>query len=634
MAKGAVCKTVSCGFNSHPRLHFLPNSLYFNHLQNTIFCRFFQNCDTFCDTMSQSDRGETMELAVRNLVTRGKNFYFRYRLPSPFNASDIRISLKTTDLKKAVLTCRLAAEKVTALINTGAFSMITLEEMRKRIAAYIKNELEKSERYIAVQGRICPSTREYYQHSLTTHEKYCRNALFNNDLDDVMAIPNAKEMLKDLNPSEEDIALMGREFLKARLYFSHVMNEVLAGKRLDAGFTEEDYREILSGKYRSESEIKEAEKVYTLRELTEKFLNEKLKTVSISIRNEYQWCMNLLLEIFSPEINIRHITHDNLLDLRDNILKKYPLNVFQKKEFRGMPAQEIVKRYKGQPLSTATVNEKLIKIGSFFRWCHLHRNIDMNPAVGLTLKDSRKENTLKIPYSVEGLNSLFTHLRSDNLCKWRPYKFWIPIIALYSGARQTEICQLYTDDIINIKGILCFKITNDKEKKARVKTASGKRLLPIHPILLQLGFLSYVTDRMKAISRIKGMSNIILWDGLVSNEKQGWGYTFEKFFSRFNEKIRDDKRTTFHSLRHNFANNLKQNGVSEIMLHELMGHSNKDISTGRYALDYAVENKLAAILKQSHGINLFEIFSMTPLSDDAVKEQMKAFPEKQGTIIL
>ena len=22
MAKGAVCKTVSCGFNSHPRLHF------------------------------------------------------------------------------------------------------------------------------------------------------------------------------------------------------------------------------------------------------------------------------------------------------------------------------------------------------------------------------------------------------------------------------------------------------------------------------------------------------------------------------------------------------------------------------------------------------------------------------------
>ncbi|NCB52612.1 MAG: hypothetical protein EOM54_12150, partial [Clostridia bacterium] len=83
-----------------------------------------------------------MELAVRNLVTRGKNFYFRYRLPSPFNASDIRISLKTTDLKKAVLTCRLAAEKVTSLINTGAFSMIALDEMRKRIAAYIKNELE------------------------------------------------------------------------------------------------------------------------------------------------------------------------------------------------------------------------------------------------------------------------------------------------------------------------------------------------------------------------------------------------------------------------------------------------------------------------------------------------------------
>ena len=450
-----------------------------------------------------------------------------------------------------------------------------------------------------------------------------------------MVVPNAKEMLNDLNPSEEDIALMGREYLKARVYFSHVMNKVLDGKRLDAGFTEEDFRKILSGEYPSEPEVKEPEKVHTLKELTDRFLEEKLPSATFSIKNEYQWCMNLLLEIFSPEINIRNITHDNLLDLRDSVLKKYPLNVFQKKEFKGMPTREIVKHYKGKTLSIATINEKLIKIGSFFKWCHLHRKIELNPAVVLTLKDNRKENTLRIPYSVEGLNIIFTHLRSDKLRKWRPYKFWIPIIALYSGARQTEICQLYTDDIINIKGILCFRITNEEEKLSRIKTVSGKRLVPIHPILLQLGFLSYVTDRMKVVSKIrkKGMNNL-LWDGLTYNKKkQGWGYTFEKFFSRFNKKIREDKRTTFHSLRHNFANNLKQNGISEAMLHELMGHSNKDISTGRYSLDYSVENKLAAILKLNHGINLFEIFSMTPLSNDAVTEQMKAFPEAQGTVI-
>ena len=38
MAKGAVCKTVSCGFNSHPRLHFLPQN------PNLLFWLIFHFC--------------------------------------------------------------------------------------------------------------------------------------------------------------------------------------------------------------------------------------------------------------------------------------------------------------------------------------------------------------------------------------------------------------------------------------------------------------------------------------------------------------------------------------------------------------------------------------------------------------
>ena len=49
-----------------------------------------------------------MEIAVKNLVKRGNTYYFRSRLPDYYG--EIKISLKTSDLKKAVNACKLATE--------------------------------------------------------------------------------------------------------------------------------------------------------------------------------------------------------------------------------------------------------------------------------------------------------------------------------------------------------------------------------------------------------------------------------------------------------------------------------------------------------------------------------------------
>ena len=74
------------------------------------------------------------------------------------------------------------------------------------------NELEKSEQFIAVHEQICLGKWENHPHSLSVHEKYRKDALFNNELDNVLMIPNAQEM--DLNSSDENVVTMGREFLK------------------------------------------------------------------------------------------------------------------------------------------------------------------------------------------------------------------------------------------------------------------------------------------------------------------------------------------------------------------------------------------------------------------------------------
>lgn len=74
-----------------------------------------------------------MEVSVTNLAVRNGKFVFRYRLPSiflPEKNREIRISLRTKDLKKALICCKLASEKMKTLIETGDFMSIPLQDTR------------------------------------------------------------------------------------------------------------------------------------------------------------------------------------------------------------------------------------------------------------------------------------------------------------------------------------------------------------------------------------------------------------------------------------------------------------------------------------------------------------------------
>lgn len=71
-----------------------------------------------------------------------------------------------------------------------------------------------------------------------------------------------------------------------------------------------------------------------------------------------------------------------------------------------------------------------------------------------------------------------------------PERYWIPLVGLYSGMRQGEICQLYVDDIQQYDDIWCFNVNDSGDK--RVKNLASKRIVPVHPNLIKIGFLDYV----------------------------------------------------------------------------------------------------------------------------------------------
>jgi hypothetical protein len=73
----------------------------------------------------------------------------------------------------------------------------------------------------------------------------------------------------------------------------------------------------------------------------------------------------------------------------------------------------------------------------------------------------------------------------------REAAFWLPLLGLFTGARLGEIAPLSaadvkTDELTNIHSIV---ITEDLEKGRRLKTSGSRRVVPVHPELIRIGFI-------------------------------------------------------------------------------------------------------------------------------------------------
>ncbi|TOF43780.1 site-specific integrase, partial [Vibrio parahaemolyticus] len=124
-----------------------------------------------------------------------------------------------------------------------------------------------------------------------------------------------------------------------------------------------------------------------------------------------------------------------------------------------------------------------------------------------------------------------------------------------------ELCQLYKEDIKNIDGIVCISINRNTTDK-RLKTPNSERLIPLHPRLVELGFIKHVNS----ISSERVFPELKL-------ERDGYATAASKWYGRFKTKLGFSRGYDFHSFRHTFANQLKNALVPTIVTSELLGHS-------------------------------------------------------------
>jgi integrase len=162
---------------------------------------------------------------------------------------------------------------------------------------------------------------------------------------------------------------------------------------------------------------------------------------------------------------------------------------------------------------------------------------------------------------------------------------WAAFISAFTGMRLEEICQLTVGDVKNLPangGTLdCIIIHNGGNN--HLKNDSSARVVPIHSQLANGGFLDYVRSLPQDGLLFPGLTRRASKDGKIGARV---GELFRKKLVSLGIK-RDG--LYFHSFRHTVIKCLKDAGLRESDIKEVVGHANGDVTMGRYGSDKEVK---------------------------------------------
>jgi len=327
-------------------------------------------------------------------------------------------------------------------------------------------------------------------------------------------------------------------------------------------------------------------KINTLSAIIEKYAVAKQEEWTEKTKMEVGSVVKLLVDIVG-DVEVATITRPKVLELRAT-LQKLPANLYKK--YPGKTIKQILAMVDVEPMSLKSVNKHVARLGAILRYCVDEGILASNPASGLKVSEKKRVDEERSTYSKTDIQAIVTSLPRD---LDTPERYWIPMIGLYSGMRLNEICQLYVSDIVEYEGCWCFSINGEKDK--RLKNTASERLIPIHPELVKCGLLEYV-DKMKMSASPR------LWMNLTWMDIHGYSNGFGKWYQRFNRShVTKDPKKVFHSMRHTVADTLKQAGIPEVVISEILGHTHMNITSGRYGKRYQPKVLLEALAKLDYG---------------------------------
>jgi integrase len=305
----------------------------------------------------------------------------------------------------------------------------------------------------------------------------------------------------------------------------------------------------------------------TLAEAYRSYIDDPTRAWTANTREAYETSRKLAIALIGEATPVSSISRAHCRDMLD-VLRFLPANAG--KLFPKLSPREAADRacLRGdiKVISAANANSLMSNMSSFLNWAVNEELLARNPARGLRLPDPINKRDKRSPFDREQLHAIFNAPlyrgcvdggRGYNKAgsqRPRNARFWVPLIALFTGARLGEICQLDTTDIRAVDGVDCIVISlrslvgsTDKQ----LKTTVSDRLIPLHPVLIGCGLVHFAETKRKAGEKK-------LFDDIETGSTGSRPVAFSKWFTRFLGACGAQRpRTSFHSFRHNFRDELR-----------------------------------------------------------------------------
>ena len=525
-----------------------------------------------------------------------------------FGRNQFKISLNSGIHSQSLLFAKvlyLEVQSIFSSIRMGTISKITVKQVKDILKDKIERTLNHSKHIVVDTNTFIESEVKDKIEEINGEERILRTQLEQN-YDGVLEHIE-KEIAriiksKDLTIDSKSLEFkeLRKQFLELRLIRSKWKKELLE----DSGKSVNDFRNEIYKKFNIEGEqltpvienyAPEPTQPYLvekddkpsqidvspkLSEMKEEFIGERLLSgFSPKSTRELESTIDDLIEIIG-DIPILKVTPNNARDFK-KIISSLPKYRNQSPRYRGLTIKQILSLDGVEGQEPKNINKLIYRVRVFFKWLknNYSEYVPQNHFDGLSIQEKKFDKPRDI-FTNKELHKIFDTTPFLNNTIRNPHRrnklasYFVPIIAIHTGMRLEEICQLRLEDVYKEGTVDIIRVTISKETK--LKTVTSQRIVPIHENLKRVGFLEYC-NYMK-----KQKKERVFWD--LTKSRDGYGRNIGRYFMEYLRKVGvyEFQSKVFHSLRHTFITNLLQNGVREEVVNGLCGHKQKTMSTTIY----------------------------------------------------
>lgn len=344
----------------------------------------------------------------------------------------------------------------------------------------------------------------------------------------------------------------------------------------------------------------------TLKQAADDWLAEYQTTHKVKAKRaaKVDGTISLILEFFGADTLVIDLTSKRCRDYRDmlNKLPPHRHKRYPKKSLKQV--LQIAESKNLAPISYESQSQHLGPLKNILAQAVADGVITNNPAQGLEViaKKTPAEDR-RMPFTTEELTRIFTaplytgcvddgwNYKKPGPHRPKRGRYWVPLIALYTGMRLNELCQLRVLDIQQTEGGTPYLAVTEGEDGMSLKNLGSRRSMPIHPDLVRMGLLAYHRQMAKAGHKQLFPELTVASTGYRSDNFSKWFSA--GFLPSVNAKKPGDGS---HVFRHNFRDALRRVEAPKEITDRLGGWRDRSVQAS-YGAGFDVDH-LARYLNQ------------------------------------